>query len=111
MAEIRGIGRDVVALILFGRGERQRFVQETPILPDVWEMFALEPTVRHDLLIAPLRSSSAIVAMRAIRNELRGRLSFDELVHAEIAPLQSYVGARLTFDELITVVLPRTDWV
>ncbi len=111
MAEIRGISREVVALILFGRGERQRFVQDTPILPDVWEMFAAEPTVRHDLLIAPLRSCSAIAAMRAIRDALRERLSFEDLVEAELAPLQSYVGARLTFDELITVVLPRTEWV
>ena len=111
MAEVRGISKEVVGLILFGRGERQRFVQDTPILPDVWELFAREPAVRHDLLIAPLRSCSAIAAMRGIRDALVKRIPFEELVAAELAPLQSFVGARLTFDELITVVLPRTEWV
>ena len=111
MAKVRGISKDVVGLILFGRGDRQRFVQETPILPDVWELFAALPAERHDLLIAPLGSCSAIAAMRAIRDALAERLSFDELVAAEIAPLQSFVGAKLTFDELIHVVLPRTEWV
>jgi len=111
VAEERGISKEVVGLILFGRGDRQRFVQETPILPDVWELFAAAPTKRHDLLIAPLGSCSAIAAMRAIRDALAGRLPFEELVTAEIAPLQSFVGAKLTFDELINVVLPRTEWV
>lgn len=111
MADVRGISKEVVGLILFGEGERQRFVQETPILPDVWELFAKKPAERHDLLISPLKSCSAIAAMRAIRDELAKRLFFEELVAAELAPLQSFVGACLTFDELITVVLPRTEWV
>ena len=75
MAEVRGISKEVVGLILFGKGDRQRFVQETPILPDVWELFAARPTERHDLLIAPLGSCSAIAAMRAIRDSLAERLS------------------------------------
>ena len=111
MAEVRGISKEVVGLILFGKGDRQRFVQETPILPDVWELFAARPTERHDLLIAPLGSCSAIAAMRAICDLLAERLPFEELVEAELAPLQSFVGAKLTFDELINVVLPRTEWV
>jgi serine protease AprX len=112
VAEVRGISKEVVGLILFGRGDRQRFVQESPILPDVWELFAKRPTERHDLLIAPLGSCSAIAAMRAIRDSLAERgLPFEQLVAAELAPLQSFVGAKLTFEELIAVVLPRTEWV
>ena len=111
MTEVRGISNEVVGRILLGQGERQRFVQETPILPDVWQLFAARPADRHDLLIAPLGSCSAIAAMRAIRDALAERLPFEELVAAELAPLQSFVGAKLTFDELIKVVLPRTQWV
>ena len=111
MPENKGLTKDVVTLILLGKGERQRFTQDTPILPDVWQTFALRPDKRHDLLIAPLKSCSAISVMRALRDALKPRLDFEELAKAELAPLQSYVGARLTFDELIKVVLPRTEWV
>jgi len=73
VAEVRGIDKDVVALILFGRGDRQRFIQETPILPDVWELFARTPTARHDLLITPLADCSAIAVMREIKALLKAR--------------------------------------
>ncbi|MGA9581150.1 MAG: S8 family serine peptidase [Allosphingosinicella sp.] len=109
--EIRGLDEAVVWLILHGKGERRRYVQDTPILPDVWQAFAGAPAERHDLLIAPLKSCSAIAVMRALRDVLAGRLDFPELAKAQLAPLQSFVGARLTFDELINVVLPRTEWV
>jgi hypothetical protein len=119
VAEVRGINKDVVALILFGRGDRQRFVQETPILPDVWETFAKAPTERHDLLISPLQSCSAVAVMREIKAQLKARLEKklkieadvrDSLAGAQLAPLQTYVAVRLTFEELLTVVLPRTEW-
>jgi hypothetical protein len=118
MADVRGISKDVVSLILFGRGDRQRFVQDTPILPDVWELFAKTPTERHDLLITPLADFSAISVMREIKGELKTRIGtkvakrliVKELAEAELAPLQNYVAARLTFEELLAVVLPRTRW-
>jgi hypothetical protein len=119
VAEVRGINKDVVALILFGRGDRQRFVQETPILPDVWELFAEAPTKRQDLLITPLADHSAIAVLREIKAQLKVRLDSPELpadrlrkelAKAELAPLQNYVGACLTFDEMLSVVLPRTAW-
>ncbi len=119
MVGVRGINKDIVALILFGRGDRQRFIQETPILPDVWELFAKSPTERHDVLISPLASCSAVAVMREIKAQLKARIEKklkgeaevrDELAKAHIAPLQTYVAACLTFEELLTVVLPRTEW-
>jgi len=127
VTEVRGISKDVVALILFGRGDRQRFIQETPILPDVWELFAKSPTERHDLLISPLTACSAVAVMREIKAQLKARIEkalkpqIDkklkgeadvraELAKAHLAPLQTYVAACLTFDELLTIVLPRTEW-
>lgn len=109
--EIRGLDRRVVSLILFGKGDRQRYVQDTPILPDVWQAFARAPAERHDLLFTPLKSHSANAVMRVLRDTLAERLEFPELARAQLAPLQSFVGARLTFEELINVVLPRTEWV
>jgi hypothetical protein len=106
LAEVRGIDSKVVGLILFGRGERQRFTQETPILPDVWEMFAARPNERHDLLISPLESCSSIRVLR----QLMSTLPKEVWAEAELAPLQSFVAARLTFRELIRDVLPYTRW-
>lgn len=119
MAEVRGISGEVVGLVLFGRGERQRYTQDTPILPDVWELFAARPTERHDLLIMPLESCSAVRVLRRLmgEDELRGEdgkrlpgLPPDTWEAAQLAPLWSFVGARLTFDELIRFVLPYTRW-
>lgn len=119
MAEIRGIGGEVVSLILFGRGDRQRYTQDTPILPDVWQLFAERPTERHDLLIAPIADWSAIAVMQEIKAQLKTRLEkrelpkdamVAELAKANLAPLQNYVAACLTFEELLAVVLPRTQW-
>ena len=109
--ETRGLDKMVVSLILLGKGERQRYVQDTPILPDVWQAFARAPAERLDMLITPLKSRSAIAVMRALRDALGDRLEFADLAKAQLAPLQSFVGAKLTFDELINVVLPRTEWV
>jgi hypothetical protein len=48
--------------------------------------------------------------MREIKQELAQDLSRDELAKVELAPLQTFVAARLTFHELISVILPRTRW-
>src|SRR3954468_2063836 len=110
MAANRGISPEVVNLILFGMGERQRFTQETPILPDVWADYAASPTIRHDLLISPLESCSSIRVMREIKKDLAAELDRDALAQVGLAPLQTFVAARLTFHELIGIVLPRTRW-
>ena len=110
MAQVRGISPEVVNLILFGRAERQRYTQETPILPDVWWLFAACPTMRHDLLISPLESCAAVRVLREIKKDLVGKLSREELAEVALAPLQTFVAAKLTFEELISVVLPRTRW-
>ena len=106
MEEVRGLRADIVNLILFGRGGRQRFTQETPILPEVWQEFAATPTRRHDLLITPLKSTSSVRLLR----ELTTRLPRDVWQHAGLAPLQSFVAANLTFTELVVHILPLTKW-
>jgi hypothetical protein len=104
--EIRGISTNVVNLILYGQGERQRFTQDTPILPEVWQVFARRPTIRHDLLLTPLESCSAVALLRT----LKASLPREVWIEAELAPLQSFVAVKLTFRELIRHVLPLTKW-
>ena len=92
--------------ILFGGGERQRFTQDTPILPEVWYEFGLNPRRRHDLLITPLDS---MPANRLLRDLVRS-MDPGALVAAAPVALRGFVAIRLSFDELVDLILPRTVW-
>jgi serine protease AprX len=100
------ISPEVVNLILFGAGERQRFTQDTPILPEVWQGYAAEPAKRQDLLITPMESAPAVAVLRAFRE----RMAPEAFRAAEPAPLQSFLSVRLSFDEIVSIVLPVTEW-
>ncbi len=106
MPDEAAISSEVVNYILYGSGDRQRFTQETPILPEVWHRYASSPGEPQDLLITPLESISAVHLLRRLladdHNELRKRAGF--------APLQSFLAAKLTFRDLIVHVLPLTKW-
>jgi serine protease AprX len=104
------ISTDVVNRILYGCGDRQRFTQETPILPEVWQRYAAEPAEPQDLLITPLESTSAVALLRDFLTPEGEDDKRDLLKRARFAPLQSFLAARLTFRELIHYLLPRTEW-
>lgn len=107
MSEERSVDPQVVNLILLGTGERRRFSQDTPILPDVWHRIAAHPAARHDLLITPLDARSALDVMMEIVDRLP-----DEVIDvAELAPLQSFVAMKLSFAEVVSHILPLTQWV
>jgi hypothetical protein len=106
VAEEPAINPEVVNLILFGRGEKQRYTQDTPILPEVWQLYAARPAERQDLLITPMEARSAV----SLLNKLLDRLDPASLEEAQPAPLQSFVAIRLSFEEIIGIVLPLTQW-
>ncbi|HEX8063696.1 MAG TPA: S8 family serine peptidase [Allosphingosinicella sp.] len=106
MAQEPAISKEVVNAILFGQGDQQRFTQDTPILPEVWQLFASRPGDRHDLLITPMESRSAV----ALLGILVDRMARRSVKAARPAPLQSFVAIALSFDELIGIVLPLTKW-
>lgn len=91
--------------LLFGLGERARFTQDTPVLPEVWYAFAADPHARHDVLISPLDTISANALLLRIVDDLG-----DHAVDARPAALRGFVAAALTFDELVQVILPRSTW-
>ena len=107
MADARKIDPRVVNLILFGAGEKRRYSQDTPIIPDVWQQIAADPNGRHDLLITPLDSHSSVEVMM----EIVGQLSKAEIRKAAPAPLQSFVAMKLTFAQIVAHLLPLTEWV
>ncbi len=92
--------------ILFDNGPRQRFTQETPILPEVWYHLADEPDARHDLLITPLNTVPAHHLLLQLLDLLKPKAA----IAASPVALRGFVAIRLTFDEVIDYVLPRTEW-
>ena len=108
VAEI-AISTDVVNRILYGSGDRQRFTQETPILPEVWQCYAAFPGQPQDLLVTPLKSTSALALMHSVI-EAAGEERMALLKRAHFAPLQSFLAVKLTFHELNRHLLPRTLW-
>ncbi|WEK02347.1 MAG: S8 family peptidase [Candidatus Sphingomonas phytovorans] len=95
-----------VDTLLFSMGVRQRFTQDTPILPEVWYAYAATPDQRHDLLITPLNTDSA---NRLLREILEAPGDTD-LIATCPAALRGFVAMRLTFDEFCQLILPRTHW-
>ncbi|HKR25604.1 MAG TPA: S8 family serine peptidase [Allosphingosinicella sp.] len=110
MDENVAISTDVVNRLLYGHGDRQRYTQETPILPEVWQNYAKSPAEPQDLLITPLESSSAVALLRSLLEPEPGDDKQALRARAHFAPLQSFLAARLTFRELIRYLLPRTEW-
>lgn len=107
MGKYRVINAQVVNRLMFGYHDRQRFTQGTPVLPEVWQKFGADPNARHDLLIVPFKSKSAQGLLREL---LRRDVTGDLRRNARFAPLQSFLAAQLTFDELVQYLLPLTKW-
>ncbi len=95
----------LIEFVLLGPLDDRRQLQDSPILGDVWVAFGQAPNERLDLLIAPYRGQYA-GAVAAIIDE--GVTGDDD--RANIAYLQGIVVARLTFEEVLRVVAPKTNW-
>lgn len=99
------IPRRFAEFLLLGPEDDRRQLQDSPILGDVWMEFAKNPAARLDLLVTPyLDYPSGTLA-----TELAAR--FGPSDHdRDVAYLQGVVAARLSFPELVQVVVPLSDW-
>ncbi len=105
MAERRKVTREVMEQLMFGTGRVRRFTQDSPVLPDVWLCYASgEETAR--VLLTPYRE----IAAGEVRKELSDRLSTEHEKRRGIVYNQSTVAVELTFEELIRIVIPMTQW-
>lgn len=113
--------REELEKLIFGEGAIRRFTQDSPILPDVWIRFGEEPRRRMDLLLTPYRDVTpghlALALKERLVSERKKKWWKDahpgaspSIRDARIAYNQATVAAELTFDELIRVALPMTDW-
>jgi serine protease AprX len=128
--------RWLIEQLMFGSGRVRRFTQDSPVLPDVWLEFAIDPktTPEHltrrsrdqetdphpavSLLLTPYRAKSAGTVSAQVRKrieETRKTAPWKALGHDPASPMriiynQSTVGATLYFEDLIRGVIPLTDW-
>ena len=97
--------------LIFGTERFRRFTQDSPVMPDVWIAYGLDPKARQDLLLTPHVQASAPELGHALRERLGGRQMRQGLPdEPRVAYNESYVAAELDFEELVKVALPLTHW-
>ena len=114
----RGKHRWVYSLI-YGGDMARRFTQDSPVLPDVWEAFASPKDEVVDLLLTPYQDpQTGGTSAGDLCSELLKRLGSidrDDTAGAgprdrETAYNQSNVAVKLSFSELVRIVLPMSRW-
>jgi serine protease AprX len=107
--------RALIELILLGPIGNRRQLQDSPILGDVWIAYANKPSDALDLLITPYKNQPAGPVAAAI---VRGIDKLDDELDiprgagqaADVAYLNGFVAARLFFQEVLIIVVPKTSW-
>jgi serine protease AprX len=100
--------RKLLERLMYGTGTVKRFTQDSPVLPDVWMAFFADPTGRIDLLLTPQRGTPTGMLAKVVRDGVRKERGEGE--RADVSYNQATVAVRLSFAELIRVVLPLTRW-
>lgn len=85
-----------------------RFLQNTPILLEVWQAFAEKPIEDIDVAITPHETTAAPALSREIYEAIKKERPPASRIH--IAYLESLIVAKVSLDELAYVILPRTAW-
>lgn len=109
--ETLSIPGTIVEFVLLGPLDDRRQLQDSPILGDVWLAYAAQADSRQDLLITPHSGATAARLAKVVSTSL-ARIDTDRQPAnaTKIAPLQGILAARLSFEELLKVVVPLTAW-
>ena len=94
------LSNDELETLIYGSGPGRRFTQDSPVMPDVWLEYG-RTSDRVDLLLTPQIGTSTAALAQLVNAEASS---------ARVASSDTYVVAALTFEELVTVVLPLTYW-
>lgn len=101
------ISRDLIDCVLLGPVDDRRQLQDSPILGDVWLAFAATPDKPLELLLAPHRAHAATEVAVALDEGIQRPT---DAPAADIAALHGIVAACLSFEEVLTIVVPMTGW-
>ena len=112
--------RDFLENVVYHTGDRRRYTQQSPVMPDVWISYGMHPGEQLELLLVPdwHYTPAALAAALKERLDLNGarnkrlakfRRSGKNFPPA-VAHNQNTVVATLWFDELVREVLPLSRW-
>lgn len=112
------ITEDTLRRLIFRTFGHQRFTQDSPILPDVWLAYARSDAAdRHDLILTPRAGHTAgnvaVMLEQGLDSYHADEPAADRRrrrAETRLAYSRSSVVVRLTFAELICVVVPMTNW-
>lgn len=120
----------VVEYFLLGRTREDSlnvFTQDGGIVADVWLAFAKNPDVPQRVLVTPVVGTTSTELAFDLNNAIdmyrrdRARIESDSIGESpnseepysdtpNVSPLEGFVAATVTFDELLRLVLPLTQW-
>lgn len=111
------LSEDTWRSLIFRTFGHQRFTQDSPILPDVWLAYAkADKGVRVDIILTPKTGHAPGAIAQSLEQRLlryhrnSGRTTSTLKSETMIAYSRSSVVAKLTFAELMRVVIPMTNW-
>jgi subtilisin family serine protease len=110
--------REFFESLVYHTVDRQRFTQQSPVMPDVWISYGLEPGKKQELLMVPHWHHTAGDLALALKGRLAADRDGARLAAfrqpddrpAAIAYNQNAVVATLWFDQLLRAVLPLSEW-
>ena len=92
---------------IFGTEQLKRFTQDSPVMPDVWLQYGVEPNTAIDLLLEPHEDATTGELAQAVLDADHSPTSPEPI---ELAYNGSHVAVRLTFEQMLRSVLPLSEW-
>ena len=130
----RYLDRDLMEQLMFGIGHIRRFTQDSPVLPDVWFEYALDPEKMPDrmtrvdpgdgphpavnLILTPYRTNPPGEVRVQVQKQVeaeRRKAGWKMFKHKpkpypRVIYNQTSVEATLYFEDLVRAVIPMTKW-
>src|SRR4051812_31769723 len=101
-----GLDRKYIERLIYRTAASLRYTQDSPVMPDVWIMFAQQPNDKIDLILTP----HIPISPAALATKIREFMSDEERKEAEVAYNQTSAVARCTFKQMIRTLLPMSHW-
>src|SRR5688572_23459633 len=110
--------REFFETLVYHSTQGKRFTQQSPVMPDVWIHYGMQPGQQIDLLMEPNwhYTPADLAALLDERLKLdKGRKALLKYRHGkpsgpQIACNQNVVAVRLWFDQLVRTALPLSAW-
>jgi subtilisin family serine protease len=110
--------REFFERLVYHSSQGRRFTQQSPVMPDVWIEFGMNPGQRLDLLMEPdwHHTPAELAALLTARLNLDAgntnlhRFRITSAGGPQIACNQNVVAVKLWFDQVVRAVLPMSGW-